>query len=112
VLYHVVPREGARTNLAVHFDAGGVVTALDPPSSVPLPSTPIWRIPRGTRADAGHPATVVQTLEDTPFYARSVVASRLHGDKVTAVHESLSLDRFRCRWVQMLLPFRMPRVRS
>jgi carotenoid 1,2-hydratase len=28
---------------------------------------------------------------------------------VTAVHESLSLDRFRSRWVQYLLPYRMPR---
>jgi carotenoid 1,2-hydratase len=41
-----------------------------------------------------------------------VLASRLGGDEVTAIHESLSLDRFRRRWVQMLLPFRMPRVRS
>jgi carotenoid 1,2-hydratase len=111
VLYRVDPREGAGADLAIHFDAGGGVTELDPPTPVPLPRTRIWRIRRGTRADADHPVTVVDTLEDTPFYARSVVASRLLGEKVTAVHESLSLDRFRQRWVQMLLPFRMPRVR-
>jgi len=34
----------------------------------------------------------------------------LLGESVTAMHESLSLDRFRARWVQMLLPFRMPRA--
>jgi carotenoid 1,2-hydratase len=112
VLYHVDPREGTGANLAVHFDTGGGVTELEPPTPVPLPHTPIWRVGRGTRADADHPAKIVETLEDTPFYARSVVSSRLHGEKVTAVHESLSLDRFRRRWVQMLLPFRMPRARS
>jgi carotenoid 1,2-hydratase len=38
-----------------------------------------------------------------------VLSSRLLGEEVNAVHESLSLDRFRTRWVQTLLPFRMPR---
>jgi len=28
------------------------------------------------------------------------------------VHESLSLERFDSRWVQALLPFRMPRWRG
>jgi carotenoid 1,2-hydratase len=28
---------------------------------------------------------------------------------VNAVHESLDLDRFSRRWVQLLLPFRLPR---
>ena len=50
-----------------------------------------------------------QTLEDAPFYARSVIATRLRGEDVTAVHESLSLDRFRAPWVQAMLPFRIPR---
>jgi carotenoid 1,2-hydratase len=112
VLYDVDAREGSGASLAVHFDAAGGVAALEPHPRVYLPSTRIWRIARGTRADAGRPATVVETLEDTPFYARSVLASRLGGDEVTAIHESLSLDRFRRRWVQMLLPFRMPRLRS
>jgi carotenoid 1,2-hydratase len=30
---------------------------------------------------------------------------------VTAMHESLSLRRFGARWVQALLPWRMPRRR-
>ena len=65
--------------------------------------------PRGTRADDGR-ASVVRTLEDAPFYARSVLATRLLGEPVAAVHESLSLDRFRAPWVQAMLPFRMPRA--
>jgi carotenoid 1,2-hydratase len=110
VLYHVDAREAGGANLAVHFDAAGQARPLESPAPAALPCTSIWRIPRGTRGDAGQVASVVETLEDTPFYARSVVSSRLQGERVTSFHESLSLDRFRQRWVQMLLPFRMPRI--
>jgi carotenoid 1,2-hydratase len=55
---------------------------------------------------------VISTLEDTPFYARSVVRTRLLGEPVTAMHESLSLDRFSALWVQAMLPFRIPRGRG
>jgi carotenoid 1,2-hydratase len=74
-----------------------------------LPPT-LWGIARATRAEAGNPAPVIQTLEDTPFYARSMLSTRLFGEAVTAVHESLDLDRFRTAWVRALLPFRMPRM--
>jgi carotenoid 1,2-hydratase len=53
---------------------------------------------------------VAETLVDAPFYARSVLNTRIAGQPVTAMHESLSLDRFSAGWVQALLPFRMPRV--
>lgn len=99
---------GAR--LALHFARDGAVRPLAPLEPRELPATRIWRIPRATRADAAGQARILETLEDTPFYARSVVATRLEGEAVTGVHESLSLERFRQRWVQMLLPFRMPRV--
>jgi carotenoid 1,2-hydratase len=42
-------------------------------------------------------------------YARALVLTQLLGVPVTAVHESLDLNRFASRWVQTLLPFRMPR---
>ena len=61
-----------------------------------------------TRADGGH-ASVVKTWEDAPFYARSMLASRLYGEPVTAVQESLDLDRFASPVVQFMLPYRMPR---
>jgi len=32
------------------------------------------------------------------------------GMDTTALHESLSLERFRSAWVRMLLPFRLPRA--
>jgi len=54
---------------------------------------------------------IVKTLEDAPFYARSVVSAKLLGEPVTLMHESLSLDRFKMPIVQAMLPFRMPRAR-
>jgi carotenoid 1,2-hydratase len=69
-----------------------------------------WRVGRRTRADAGAAARVIATFEDGPFYARSLLETRLYGETAQAIHESLSLDRFRAPWVQCLLPFRMPRA--
>ena len=53
---------------------------------------------------------VLKTLEDAPFYARSVISAKLLGEPVTLMHESLSLDRFKMPIVQAMLPFRMPRA--
>ena len=66
-----------------------------------------WRVERAVRSEA--PAAVLRALEDTPFYARSVVRTRLLGHPVDAMHESLSATRFASPLVQAMLPFRMPR---
>ena len=63
------------------------------------------------RTDAGQPATVLQTLEDTPFYARSMLRSGLLGESVLSMHETLSVPRLVSTAVQLMLPWRMPRVR-
>jgi len=109
VLYDVNRRLGGKFSLAMRFDPTGAIEHFAPPSVIDLPGTG-WRVKRETRSDNGYTATVLKTLEDTPFYARSILSSHLLGESVTAMHESLSLDRFRARWVQMLLPFRMPRA--
>jgi carotenoid 1,2-hydratase len=108
VLYDVIPRATEPMTLALRIDPSGAVDRFAPPPRTALPDT-LWRIARGTRAEQPHGARVQRTLEDTPFYARSVLSAHLLGTPVTAVHESLSLDRFRSPWVQALLPFRMPR---
>jgi carotenoid 1,2-hydratase len=51
----------------------------------------------------------LQTLEDTPFYARSLLQSSWCGERVTAVHESLSIPRLDSALVRLMLPCRMPR---
>ncbi len=107
VLYDVEQRDGARTALALRFDPRGGVHPFESPAHAALPRSR-WRIERATRSD-GAAAQLERTLEDTPFYARSVVSQRLLGESIAAVHESLDLDRFRAPIVQAMLPFRMPR---
>jgi carotenoid 1,2-hydratase len=110
LLYDVTRRDGSALSLALRTDAAGRVTPFDPPPPYPLRPT-LWRVQRTTRADAGYPATVRRTLEDAPFYVRDVLTTRLLGEDTVAMHESLALDRFRNKVVQMMLPFRMPRAR-
>ena len=51
------------------------------------------------------------TLEDSPFYSRSWLDSRVNGVDVSGVvHESLSLEQFSKWWVQALIPVRNPRA--
>jgi carotenoid 1,2-hydratase len=95
--------------LALRFSAEGGVTELEPLPQMKLPSTTIWRIRRSTQADAGTRPEVKRTFEDTPFYARSWLLNDVLGERADTVHESLCLNRFSQRWVQTLLPFRMPR---
>lgn len=108
ILYDGQRRSGDRFELALAFDADGGHHAIQPPPHVGLPATG-WRVPRGTRVDERRESKVLRTLEDTPFYARSLLATHLLGEPMLAVHESLSLNRFQAPWVQILLPFRMPR---
>lgn len=108
VLYDVVRSNQEEFGLALDFGHDGSVTPIDAPPVARLPSS-MWRVPRSTRSDVGYGPRVSETLEDGPFYARSVIETRIQGAPVTAVHESVSLRRFASRWVQALLPVRMPR---
>ena len=110
LLYEVTLANGERGALTLLADHHGNVDTLEATTSVALPRSPVWRVERGTRSEKAEPARVVKTLEDTPFYARSKVATRLGGQTVLAMHESLSLARFDSSIVKMMLPFRMPRV--
>ena len=125
VLYDVERIGAPPLSVGLRFDATGAVQAIEPPPEAALPDTR-WGVKRGTRSEAaargsiatasasadprGAPARVLQTLTDAPFYARSLLRSRWLGEPVTAIRESLSLTRFDSRWVQAMLPFRMPRV--
>ena len=108
VLYDVARCDGSQQSLALVFDAQGRVQNVPPPPGVDLPTTR-WRLPRSTRSEAPAQTQLLQTLEDGPFYARSVIQTQLLGETATALHESLSLRRWRRPVVQAMLPFRMPR---
>ncbi len=110
VLYDGTRRDGTPFGIAQAFAPDGTASAIEAPPRAPLPATR-WRLAREARCEAGSTPQVQQSLEDGPFYARGLLATQLQGRRVLAVHESLSLDRFRARWVQALLPFRMRGLR-
>ncbi len=109
VLYDVTQRNGDRSLLGLRFDPTGGVEPFEVPPHAKLPTT-AWLLRRGTRVDPRQTARVTETLENTPFYTRSVLATHVLGEPVTAMHESVCLDRFSTRWVQAMLPFRIPRA--
>ncbi|WP_238787337.1 carotenoid 1,2-hydratase [Thiospirillum jenense] len=107
VLYDVRRRQGDPLALALRFNRHGEAEPFNPPPRQSLPPTFWWKIARTMQSDNN--SRVLETLEDTPFYARSTLQAHLLGESVSAVHESLSLERFIQPWVQLLLPVRMPR---
>lgn len=109
ILYEGVRRGGEHFALALRADSQGGIESFTPPPAVRLKNTRWWRIARTTRADSGQ-ANIMATLEDTPFYSRSLLTAELAGKPLPTVHESLSMHRFRSGWVHCLLPFRMPRI--
>lgn len=108
ILYYTTKTDTTRATTALHYAPDGTATPFPPPPEQALPST-FWRLPRSTATDPGRPATVQQTLEDAPFYARSVLNTHLLGQPVTAMHEMLSLRRFDTPWMRLMLPFKAPR---
>jgi len=108
ILYDVQQRDGARRGLALDYRRDGSIKHINPDPVQDLPPTG-WRVSRSTRAPAERPARLLRTLEDTPFYSRSVLGFERDGEMRSAINESVDLDRFAARWVQMLLPFKMPR---
>jgi len=107
VHYDARPLAGAPRSLALRF-AGERVDEVEAPPFAALPRS-MWGIAREARSEPQEKARVIKTLEDTPFYARSLVGARLDGASCAAMHESLDLRRFRSPLVQAMLPFRMPR---
>jgi carotenoid 1,2-hydratase len=107
VLYDTRQTDGrADRVLAVRFGQDGRADRIDPPPRQALPPSG-WRICRQARSDVSSPAC--RTLEDTPFYARSLVQATVLGQPVAAMHETLDTRRLVSPVVQLMLPFRMPR---
>ncbi|MEM9206341.1 MAG: carotenoid 1,2-hydratase [Pseudomonadota bacterium] len=106
LLYDATTKTGANRSVSLLCDSNGEVEPIEAPPRTTLGKTG-WGIQRGTQSDGE--ARVVKTLEDTPFYARSVVETEFGGRTATAMHETLDCDRFASNWVRMLLPWKMPR---
>jgi len=111
IVYDLMRADGTNFTLAKRFSVnatGSNVQEFAAPPKAALRRS-AWGVSRRTVCDAGTNAKVITTVEDTPFYARSVVSTNIHGVPTTMFHESLSLKRFSTRWVQALLPFKMRR---
>ena len=108
ILYNATRRDGSNQALALRVARDGAVDTLPPLPHAPLPRT-LWGMAQSTHADAGVNPAVLARLEDTPFYARSVLDTQLYGTRAIAVQEALSLRRFAAPLVQAMLPFRIPR---
>jgi carotenoid 1,2-hydratase len=111
VVYDVRQRVGGDRVIGACFRPDGSTEALALPPRHNLRRTG-WGIERTVRSESAPgsaPPTVRRTLEDTPFYTRSLVRTCLGGETVEAMHETLSATRFGAPWVQALLPWRMPR---
>jgi carotenoid 1,2-hydratase len=108
-LYNTELTDGTRQELALIFGADGRPQRVPAPPEARLPPTPVFRIARRTRCDAGARPHLLRTLEDTPFYSRSIIETRIFGEAATGVHESILGGRLRSPLVRLMLPFRMPR---
>ncbi|MCR9221198.1 MAG: carotenoid 1,2-hydratase [Alphaproteobacteria bacterium] len=108
IFYDPLVVDAAPQPLALAIAPDGRVREVEAPPRQALPSC-LWGVARAARSDAGAAPKIAATLVDSPFYVRSLVDQRIDGQPTRAMHESLSLTRFDARWVQTLLPFRMPR---
>jgi carotenoid 1,2-hydratase len=104
LFYDVSRRDGGATALAIRVSASGEAEPIEAPPRRRLAPT-LWGIRRRPR---GETPRLVRTLEDTPFYARSLLTD---GGGV-AMHESLCLNRLASPVVKAMLPFRMFRTLS
>jgi len=108
VLYNALRRDGTAQSLALRVAADGTVEDMPVPPPATLPRG-LWGVARPARSEDGR-ARLVRALEDTPFYTRSEIRTRLLGQETTAVHESLALDRFAALPIQLMLPVKVPRT--
>ncbi len=108
VVYDVRPKAGPDRVIAQRFFPSGGCEPFEAPARQQLPRS-AWRVQRHSRNQGVEPAQVTQTLEDTPFYVRSVLNSALLGERVQSVHESLDVARLDAPSTRLMLPWRMPR---
>lgn len=112
IAYDVVDLRGRPHVHAWSFDPARVAIEDIPEHALArpreLPATR-WRVARAIRSDPEAPPRLRCTLEDSPFYSRSLVDVQFGGRAGVAVHESISLQRFASAWVEFLLPFKIRR---
>jgi carotenoid 1,2-hydratase len=106
ITYDVERRDGSRLLVTRAFEPGGRISDGFPVRTTACTPT-MWLMRREVHGDHDTRPEVVRTLEDTPFYSRSLVRTRFFGRDAEGTHEALDCNRFRSRVVQFMLPYRM-----
>ncbi|MCU0831648.1 MAG: carotenoid 1,2-hydratase [Rhizobiaceae bacterium] len=108
IIYDSERLDGSTDILAIRIGTDGVTRRIAAPEKTRLPRA-FWGVARYGHHDAGEKPTLVKTLEDGPFYTRSVIDTVIDGERIALMHEGLSGARFGLPIVKLMLPFRMPR---
>ena len=108
VFYDADRCDGSELARAISFCPDGEARITDAPPKTRFRRS-LWQLRRETRADPGVQPRQSLNMLDAPFYSRSVVNTRLHGEAVCGVHEALDLRRFRLALLKPMLAVRAPR---
>lgn len=102
-------RDGSELAVGMKFHEDGRVDMLEdlPPRQRMRRS--LWTVRREMRSDAGFRPYQDHGMLDAPFYCRSAVKTRIHGEETLGVHEALDLDRFATKLIKPMLACRVPR---
>ncbi|WP_439119880.1 carotenoid 1,2-hydratase [Marivita sp.] len=109
--YDATRLDGSELGSGFHFDPDGTATEIDLPPQLEFKRS-LWAVRRETRGDYGFRPRQVMNMLDAPFYSRSMVETRLNGEKTVGVHEALDLTRFRSPLLKPMLAVRVPRRRN
>ncbi len=106
--YDAARRDGSELAVGVRFEKDGRAEVTPAPPKARMNRT-LWALRRETRADAGFRPHQVKAMLDAPFYSRSAVRTKIHGDETVGVHEALDLNRFASPLLKPMLAVRVPR---
>lgn len=108
ILYDAALQDGGRRRLALRFGGDGAPAMFDMPAAKRLPKG-FWGVGGAIACDERAVPEIDRRLEDSPFYSRSIVSTRVGGHPLAMMHETLDCRRLANPLVRMMLPFRMPR---
>jgi carotenoid 1,2-hydratase len=110
ITYDVVTRGGpdaAHKRRMFGFGASGLTMLDTSGTELRNGGRGFWGVARKPVGDSGTRPRHLRTLEDSPFYTRSLIETTVGAKQYRGVHESLRMDRFVSPVVQCMLPFRI-----
>ena len=107
-MYSIARCDGSEVSGSVDFSHNGQSDFRSGLSQASLPKGR-WGLKRAVGSDSGvYPRQVMPMLEG-PFYNRCLVQTEVDGERLTGVHETLDLRRYKLPVVKWMLATRIPR---